>query len=175
MSVPTCRDLFKGHAASPIHWYDVFAYSVEVVLRAVIMVMPQLLMARIAVGCWLRLLCDTGEPRSQVNLLASLWQVIDKVENLCKDRALKAFGLDEKAWGVSCLHREGRFPGRCCLNSAPSSVPVIEVSAEVNVQPYSGSPANFAVYTALLPPHARPLGASIWNASLHAPVVSCAG
>jgi len=53
--------------------------------------------------------------------------VIDKVENLCKDRALKAFGLDEKEWGV-------------------------------NVQPYSGSPANFAVYTAMLEPHARVMG-----------------
>jgi len=54
-------------------------------------------------------------------------EVIDKVENLCKSRALEAFGLDEKAWGV-------------------------------NVQPYSGSPANFAVYTALLPPHSRMMG-----------------
>merc|ERR1712157_38790 len=54
-------------------------------------------------------------------------QVIDKVENLCKDRALAAFGLDQKTWGV-------------------------------NVQPYSGSPANFAVYTALLQPHARVMG-----------------
>jgi len=54
-------------------------------------------------------------------------QVIDKIENLCKDRALSAFGLDEKQWGV-------------------------------NVQPYSGSPANFAVYTALLKPHARVMG-----------------
>lgn len=54
-------------------------------------------------------------------------QIIDQVENLCKDRALTAFGLDSKAWGV-------------------------------NVQPYSGSPANFAVYTALLPPHARVMG-----------------
>merc|ERR1740139_583504 len=54
-------------------------------------------------------------------------EVIDKVENLCKDRALKAFGLNEKQWGV-------------------------------NVQPYSGSPANFAVYTALLKPHARVMG-----------------
>merc|ERR1719451_51745 len=52
---------------------------------------------------------------------------IDKIENLCKDRALEAFSLDEKEWGV-------------------------------NVQPYSGSPANFAVYTALLPPHARVMG-----------------
>merc|ERR1719311_1752229 len=54
-------------------------------------------------------------------------EVIDKVENLCKSRALQAFGLDEKQWGV-------------------------------NVQPYSGSPGNFAVYTALLPPHARIMG-----------------
>merc|ERR1711971_244224 len=49
------------------------------------------------------------------------------VENLCKSRALTAFGLNEKEWGV-------------------------------NVQPYSGSPANFAVYTALLPPHSRVMG-----------------
>merc|ERR1719401_3276654 len=54
-------------------------------------------------------------------------EVIDKVENLCKARALKAFSLSEKEWGV-------------------------------NVQPYSGSPANFAVYTALLQPHARVMG-----------------
>merc|ERR1719188_1531142 len=54
-------------------------------------------------------------------------EVIDKVENLCKQRALKAFGLDDQQWGV-------------------------------NVQPYSGSPANFAVYTAMLPPHSRVMG-----------------
>lgn len=54
-------------------------------------------------------------------------EVIDKIENLCKERALKAFSLSDKEWGV-------------------------------NVQPYSGSPANFAVYTALLPPHARVMG-----------------
>merc|ERR1711997_189308 len=54
-------------------------------------------------------------------------EVIDKVENLCKRRALEAFSLNEKQWGV-------------------------------NVQPYSGSPANFAVYTALLPPHSRMMG-----------------
>merc|ERR1739844_324526 len=49
------------------------------------------------------------------------------VENICKDRALAAFGLNPKEWGV-------------------------------NVQQYSGSPANFAVYTALLEPHARVMG-----------------
>merc|ERR1719434_466693 len=54
-------------------------------------------------------------------------EVIDQIENLCKERALQAFGLSEREWGV-------------------------------NVQPYSGSPANFAVYTALLPPHSRVMG-----------------
>merc|ERR1712022_89037 len=54
-------------------------------------------------------------------------QVIDKIENLCKARALTAFGLKDKEWGV-------------------------------NVQPYSGSPANFAVYTGLLKPHDRIMG-----------------
>ena len=53
--------------------------------------------------------------------------IIDKIEFLCKDRALQAFRLDPAEWGV-------------------------------NVQPYSGSPANFAVYTALLQPHERVMG-----------------
>merc|ERR1719316_2599080 len=54
-------------------------------------------------------------------------QVIDKIENLCKARALAAFGVKDTEWGV-------------------------------NVQPYSGSPANFAVYTGLLQPHSRIMG-----------------
>lgn len=54
-------------------------------------------------------------------------QVIDKVENLCRQRALELFRLDPSTW-------------------------------HVNVQPYSGSPANFAVYTALLKPHDRIMG-----------------
>ncbi|CAK9091098.1 Serine hydroxymethyltransferase 5 (AtSHMT5) (Glycine hydroxymethyltransferase 5) (Protein EMBRYO SAC DEVELOPMENT ARREST 36) (Protein EMBRYO SAC DEVELOPMENT ARREST 37) (Serine methylase 5) [Durusdinium trenchii] len=56
--------------------------------------------------------------------------VIDDLEKLCKDRALKAFNLSPELWSV-------------------------------NVQPYSGSPANFAVYTALLEPHDRIMGMSL--------------
>lgn len=54
-------------------------------------------------------------------------EFIDKIENLCKKRALKAFNLDENIWSV-------------------------------NVQPYSGSPANMAVYVGLLNPHDRIMG-----------------
>lgn len=49
---------------------------------------------------------------------------IDELETLCQNRALAAFHLDSKKWGV-------------------------------NVQPLSGSPANFEVYTAILKPHDR--------------------
>lgn len=52
---------------------------------------------------------------------------IDKIELLCKQRALDLYNLDSKEW-------------------------------HVNVQPYSGSPANFAVYTALLKPNDRIMG-----------------
>jgi glycine hydroxymethyltransferase len=54
-------------------------------------------------------------------------EFVDQVEDLCRNRALAAYGLSPDEWGV-------------------------------NVQPYSGSPANFAVYTALLRPHDRIMG-----------------
>ncbi|OGI76542.1 hypothetical protein A3C57_00480 [Candidatus Nomurabacteria bacterium RIFCSPHIGHO2_02_FULL_33_12] len=57
-------------------------------------------------------------------------EIIDKVENLCIERALKLFGLNEKNW-------------------------------HVNVQALSGSPANFAIYNALVPPVFGPEGKPI--------------
>ncbi|XP_015943653.1 serine hydroxymethyltransferase 6 [Arachis duranensis] len=54
-------------------------------------------------------------------------QYIDEIETLCCERALLAFNLDPKCWGV-------------------------------NVQPYSCTSANFAVYTGLLLPGDRIMG-----------------
>ncbi|MAQ77296.1 serine hydroxymethyltransferase [Candidatus Campbellbacteria bacterium] len=57
-------------------------------------------------------------------------EVIDKIENLAIDRALKLFKLNPKKWGV-------------------------------NVQPHSGSPANIAVYQALVPQGGKIMGMSL--------------
>jgi glycine hydroxymethyltransferase len=57
---------------------------------------------------------------------------IDQIENICIKRALKAYNLDDKQWGV-------------------------------NVQPYSGSPANFAAYTAVLRPGERLMGLHLYS------------
>ncbi|EGF83365.1 hypothetical protein BATDEDRAFT_18481 [Batrachochytrium dendrobatidis JAM81] len=54
-------------------------------------------------------------------------EFVDQIENICRDRALSAFSLDPKKWGV-------------------------------NVQPYSGSTANFSALTAMLSPHDRIMG-----------------
>jgi len=54
-------------------------------------------------------------------------EVIDKIETLCQQRALKVFGLDPEKWGV-------------------------------NVQPYSGSTANWAAFLGMIKPHDRIMG-----------------
>ncbi len=57
-------------------------------------------------------------------------EIVDVLENLCKERALKLFDLREKDWTV-------------------------------NVQALSGSPANVAVYLALVPQGAKIMGMSL--------------
>ena len=54
----------------------------------------------------------------------------DKVEEICRERALKLFGLSKESWGV-------------------------------NVQGLSGSPANLAVYLALVPTGGKVMGMSL--------------
>lgn len=57
-------------------------------------------------------------------------EVVDKVETLAQERALKLFGLKKEKWNV-------------------------------NVQPLSGSPANLAVYVALVPKEGKVMGMSL--------------
>ena len=45
-----------------------------------------------------------------------------------------------------------------CIERALAAYGLNPAEWGVNVQPYSGSPANFAVYTALLKPHDRIMG-----------------
>ncbi|XP_071825884.1 serine hydroxymethyltransferase, mitochondrial-like [Apostichopus japonicus] len=87
-------------------------------------------------------------------------------ENFCSKAALEALG--------SCLNNkysEG-YPGNryyggnevidkievLCQNRALDAFEISPDKWGVNVQPYSGSPANFAVYTGLLKPHDRIMG-----------------
>src|SRR3989344_4117187 len=57
-------------------------------------------------------------------------EISDQIENLCKERALKLFGLKKDEWAG-------------------------------NVQPLSGSPANLAVYLALIPLGGKIMGLSL--------------
>lgn len=57
-------------------------------------------------------------------------EIVDQIETICQERALKLFGLAEKKW-------------------------------HVNVQPLSGSPANVAVYLALVPKAGKIMGMNL--------------
>ena len=57
-------------------------------------------------------------------------EYIDKIENIARERAFKAYSLNPTEWGV-------------------------------NVQPYSGSPANLAVYTGIMKPGDRLMGLNL--------------
>lgn len=66
-------------------------------------------------------------------------EIIDKIENLCKERALRLFGL---------------IPKSKILNPKSSQW-------AVNAQPLSGSPANLAVYLALVPQGGKIMGMNL--------------
>ena len=90
-----------------------------------------------------------------------------QVERLCQERALKAYGLSAEEWGVNVQPYSGKFTcfshSRGCLLLFPShSFPSPHCSLLLLLLLHglggSGSPANFAVYTALLQPHDRVMG-----------------
>ena len=90
--------------------------------------------------------------------------MVDQIENLCRDRALQAYRLDPEKWGVNVQ------PYRCVAMAGVGLCSWVQVQARTSIRtrrltprsqpPYtdSGSPANFAVYTALLRPHDRIMG-----------------
>jgi len=68
-------------------------------------------------------------------------QVIDESERLCQKRALAAFHLDPSKWGVNVQP----LSGMSFIDLHFTTI-------------FAGSPANFAVYHALLKPHDRLMG-----------------
>ena len=66
-------------------------------------------------------------------------QYIDEIERICIQRALQLYNISSEMTTATTTEQQQQEWG-------------------VNVQPYSGSPANFAVYTALLEPHDRLMG-----------------
>ena len=70
-------------------------------------------------------------------------RVVDEVELLAQERALQLFGLNDKS------------PSTVARGNSISS------NWSVNVQPLSGSPANFAVYAALVPQGGKIMGMTL--------------
>ncbi|KAL2298857.1 hypothetical protein Nmel_014464 [Mimus melanotis] len=78
-------------------------------------------------------------------------EFVDELERLCQKRALQAYQLDPQKWGVNVQPYSGIGVFRRARTAAQASV-----CPSIHNQP--GSPANFAVYTALVEPHGRIMG-----------------
>jgi glycine hydroxymethyltransferase len=94
-------------------------------------------------------------------------EVIDKIERLCQQRALRAFRLDPDHWGVNVQPLSGTYliyneliPTLLeKINSSSNHHHIIMVNAlGVLVAYCTGSPANLEAYTAVLKPHDRIMG-----------------
>ena len=108
------------------------------------------------------MLCRERERQvSSINLIAS--------ENFASEHVFQVLGSE-----LNNKYSEGlpgaRYYGgnavvdeveQLCKARALAAFRLSEEEWAVNVQPYSGSPANFAVYTALLSPHDRIMGLSL--------------
>ena len=93
-------------------------------------------------------------------------EFIDQAETLCQDRALEVFGLDPSEWGVNVQPLSGA--PRPALGRRQSR-PVVVAAAPFTRPVLPGSPANMAVYTALLEAHDRILALDLPHGGQYAP------
>lgn len=81
---------------------------------------------------------------------------MDELERLCQKRALQAYRLDPQKWGVNVQPYSGNGTPR---DQPGWALPSPHPPHHPRCAPLpAGSPANFAVYTALVEPHGRIMG-----------------
>ncbi|KAI9167301.1 serine hydroxymethyltransferase [Paramyrothecium foliicola] len=75
-------------------------------------------------------------------------EFIDQAERLCQQRALEAFSLDSKSWGVNVQGMHANI----------AREPLTSLMFEFRSSALSGAPANLYVYSALMDTHDRLMG-----------------